>query len=107
MITITVYKNADQQYEGFLSEGHAGYGDEGSDIICAAVSVLTVNAINSIEKFTTDKFAVRQDEGLIELVMEGVISKETSLLLDSMVLGLMDIQKNYGNEYIKLIFEEV
>ncbi|MCR1838854.1 ribosomal-processing cysteine protease Prp [Murimonas intestini] len=107
MITITVYKNEDQQYEGFLSEGHAGYGTEGSDIICAAVSVLTVNAINSIEKFTADRFAVRQDDGLLELVLEGVISKETSLLLDSMVLGLMDIQKNYGNEYIKLIFEEV
>lgn len=107
MITITVYKDENGKYEGFLSEGHAGYDEEGSDIVCAAVSVLTVNAINSIEKFTEDHFAVRQGDGLVELVLEGVVSEKTGLLLDSMILGLMDIQKNYGNEYIKMIFEEV
>ncbi|KLU73636.1 MAG: hypothetical protein RHS_0492 [Robinsoniella sp. RHS] len=107
MIKITVYKSS-EVYRGFVAKGHAGYGEEGQDIICAAVSVLTVNAINSIEQFTEDKFAVRQDDdGLVELILEGVVSKETKLLLDSMILGLKDIQNNYGNEYIKIIFKEV
>ena len=48
MITITVYKNEDQQYEGFLSEGHAGYGTEGSDIICAAAVSYTHLLLESI-----------------------------------------------------------
>lgn len=107
MIKITVYKSS-EEYRGFEANGHAGYGEEGQDIICAAVSVLTVNAINSIERFTEDKFAVRQDDdGLVELILEGAVSKETKLLLDSMILGLQDIQNNYGNEYIKIIFKEV
>ena len=106
MITIKIHKNK-EQYSRFISEGHAGYASEGYDIICAAVSVLTVNAINSIEQFTKDPIAVRQEEGLIELVLKGNVSKETTLLLDSMILGLREIQKQYGNEYIKLIFKEV
>ena len=48
MIQFTVWKSRDQ-YRGFESAGHAGYAamDE-DDIICAAVSALTINAVNSI-----------------------------------------------------------
>ena len=106
MITIEIHKNG-EQYKGFISQGHAGYADSGQDIICAAVSVLTVNAINSIEAFTKDRFAVRQEDGFLELILEGKVSREATLLLDSMILGLQDIQNSYGNEYIKLIYEEV
>ncbi len=66
-----------------------------------------MNAINSIEAFTKDRFAVRQEDGFLELILEGKVSKEATLLLDSMILGLQDIQNSYGNEYIKLIYEEV
>ena len=106
MITITVFKHQDQ-YCGFRSCGHAGYAKEGSDIICAAVSVLTVNAINSIDTLTEDAFDVRQDEGYLELILEGTCSKETSLLLDSLVLGLESIQESYGKKYIKIATKEV
>ncbi len=37
-------------------EGHAGYADEGEDIICAAVSALALNFFNSVETFTEDGF---------------------------------------------------
>ena len=63
MIEIIIHRRGNQ-YAGFVSKGHAGYAEEGYDIICAAVSVLTVNTINSIEAFTTDHFAVRQGDGL-------------------------------------------
>ena len=106
MITIEIHKTGGQ-YSGFLSTGHAEYAEEGFDVICAAVSVLMVNAINSIEKFTDDAFAVRQDEGLVELILEGNVSEKTALLLDSMILGLQEIRNSYGNEYIELRFKEV
>jgi uncharacterized protein YsxB (DUF464 family) len=106
MISIEIHKSEDR-YSGFLADGHAEYAEEGSDIICAAVSVLTVNAINSIERFTDDAIAVRVGDGLVELILEGEVSEKTTLLLDSMILGLQEIQNNYGNEYIELIFKEV
>ena len=53
MIEIEIeIQRKNRQYRGFLCEGHAGYAQEGYDIICSAVSVLTVNAVNSIEQFT-------------------------------------------------------
>ena len=106
MITFTVWKSG-HQYKGFECAGHAGYAEEGSDIICAAVSVLVVNAVNSIETFTDDKFAAREDHGIVELILEGSVSDKTTLLLDSMILGLRDIQTQYGNEFIRLKIEEV
>ena len=54
MISVTIYR-AGHQYRGFLCEGHAGYAEEGYDIICSAVSALTVNTINSIETLTEDE----------------------------------------------------
>ena len=106
MITITV-KKRNGNYLEFVSKGHAGYAEEGQDIVCAAVSVLIINTVNSLEAFTDDKFAAREDHGIVELILEGSVSDKTTLLLDSMILGLRDIQTQYGNEFIRLKIEEV
>lgn len=107
MITVTVYQHSGK-YKGFCCEGHAEYAEEGYDIICAAVSVLTVNAINSIEEFTEDDLTADGGaDGYIKLTLDGEVSERTKLLLDSMILGLKQIQQSYGNEYIDITFKEV
>ncbi len=106
MITVTVFKKSGA-CRGFVCEGHAGYAEEGYDIICSAVSALTVNAVNSIEALTGDAVLAKTKDGFLEARIEGRLSDKSRLLLDSMVLGLQEIQKNYGNEYLRLIFKEV
>lgn len=106
MIKITVYKESGT-YRGFSCEGHAGYAEEGYDIICAAVSALTVNAVNSIERFTGDDVTASSEDGAIHCSLKGSVSERTALLLDSMISGLQDIKQTYGNEYIRLTFKEV
>ena len=106
MITITVFKHQDQ-YRGFRSSGHAGYAEEGSDIICAAVSVLSLNTLNSIEAFTEDEFSGEQEDGSLTCTFPEPLSEKAALLMDSMVLGLTDIQKSYGKPYIRIVFKEV
>ncbi len=54
MIKIIVYKEL-EDYVGLRLMGHAGYADAGYDIVCSAISVLTINLVNSIEKFTDDE----------------------------------------------------
>ncbi|MCI8853039.1 MAG: ribosomal-processing cysteine protease Prp [Lachnospiraceae bacterium] len=105
MITVTVYKHSDE-YKGFRCEGHAGYAQEGEDIVCAAVSVLTVNTVNSIEAFTEDAFSGEEKDGFVSCMLTGCVSEETRLLMDSMVLGLSHIKNNY-DDYIQLRFKEV
>lgn len=88
-------------YKKFMIDGHAGYAEAGEDIVCAAVSALVINAINSIEAFTEDAFTCDCGDGMIrnwEFTSE--VSPETELLMDSLMLGLANIQKSYGTDYL-------
>jgi len=107
MIRVTVYKRGNE-ITGFHSEGHAGYADEGSDIYCAAVSVLVINTINSIERFTDDSFTeeVSEDDAAIVFKSNGAVSHDAELLLQSLVSGLTDLSKENAT-YLTLSFEEV
>lgn len=97
-------------YRGFSLVGHAGYAESGSDIICAAVSMLSTNAVNSIEKLTGDKISynVDEDTGLLSMSFsDKVISNESKLLVDSLIIGLESIRESYGDTYIKISYKEV
>ena len=48
MTTIIFYKSGGFFY-GFEEQGHAGYADAGNDIICAALSSMTMLLVNAIE----------------------------------------------------------
>ena len=88
--------------------GHAGYAEEGEDIVCAAVSSIALNTINSIETFTEDKFeyTVNENDAVINYILKGAKSSESLLLLKSFVLGLNGLYENYS-EFIKIAFKEV
>ena len=109
MIQVTVFKNQDSQYTGFTCLGHAGYADAGEDIVCAAVSALVINTINSIACFTGEKFQTESDEesGLIRVSFNRPPEHDAELYLKSLILGLQGIQNDYGDEYIMLNFKEV
>ncbi len=105
MIKVSFYKNAEGKITGFRCLGHAGFADNGQDIVCAAVSVLVINTVNSIERFTSDIFDLMKDEkkGEIDFRIISKLSDKSSLLLNSLFLGLQGIREDYGQEYIKLI----
>ncbi|MBD5516160.1 MAG: ribosomal-processing cysteine protease Prp [Lachnospiraceae bacterium] len=110
MTQITFYKTTAGEYQGFICDGHAGYAVHGEDIVCAAISILVINTINSLEEITGEKMRVETDEetGTIRCHFVNPPLKETSkALMDSLVLGLTQIEKQYGKNYCKLTFEEV
>ena len=110
MIHVTIYQDKRGEYVGFKTCGHAGFSDEGQDIVCAAASVLVINTVNAIERFTQDNASLVSDDpdGVIEYSIKERPSAEAELLLKTMVLGLeeMSDDENYA-EYIDLTFEEV
>jgi hypothetical protein len=79
--------------------GHAGFDQSGRDIVCAAISILVINTINSIEELAAEKIIVDADEkaGTIECHFPNEINEKATLLMDSMVLGLKGIEHDYGN----------
>ena len=48
MTTVTFYKS-NGFYYGWEEQGHTGYGESGDDILCAALSSMTMLIINAIE----------------------------------------------------------
>ena len=110
MTQITFYKTTAGEYQGFICDGHAGYANYGEDIVCASISVLVINTINSLEQITGEKMHVETDDesGTIRCHFVDSALKETSkALMDSLVLGLTQIVRQYGKNYCKLTFEEV
>ncbi len=106
MINITIYQLQDEQYVGLRMEGHAAYAKHGKDIVCAGVSALVINTINSIESFTDDNIQTNIQPDLVTMVMKNrPISSDAQLLLRSLVLGLQGIQGEYGNRYVKIKFK--
>lgn len=111
MIKITIYKNQEEEYVGFQCEGHAGYAGNGYDIVCSAVSILVLNTVNSIEKFTYDKFKCEADDetGFIDFMFHSQPSSEATLLVDSMIFGLESVRDVFNKEddYVSISFKEV
>ena len=61
MTTITFYKSGGYYY-GFEEQGHTGYGESGDDVLCAALSAMTMLLINAIEVSYASNVDYRIDE---------------------------------------------
>ena len=109
MTQITIYRKENRDVERFTCSGHAGYSEYGTDIVCASISVLVINTINSIETFTSVAYTCEADEetGDIDFQFTDEISSDASLLVESMILGLKEIQNEYGKKFLILDFKEV
>ena len=107
MICITVTES-DGEYISVESNGHAGYAEEGQDIICAAVSALIVNTVNSVETLTEDLIISEAGDGYVVLFHSRMgILESTALLVKSLLLGLESIRRDYGAQYLEIAFKEV
>ncbi len=109
MATIIIRKTVHNEYTGFICIGHAGYAEDEPDVVCAAVSVLVINTINAMEKLAGQKSEVVQNEetGFLKCEFLDSLNEKSILLMEAMVLGLKDISKAYGRQYLQVKFEEV
>ena len=107
MIKVVLTTKEDVVFYKLKATGHAGFAEAGSDIVCAAFSALTINFVNSVETYTKDKIEYDSHDGFIEFEFVAGISPESSLLSRSYLLGIKELEKEYGNRYIKIQSKEV
>ncbi len=101
MISVTVVRNETGKYIGFSSTGHADYDVEGRDIVCSAVSVLSINLVNSLETLASARSDVESRDGYISYRLISEPTFGTELLFKSYILGIRSIIDEYGTKYIK------
>ncbi|MBR6769997.1 MAG: ribosomal-processing cysteine protease Prp [Lachnospiraceae bacterium] len=109
MTKVIIDKTADGEYKGFSLSGHAGFASKGKDIVCAAISMLVINTINSMEELSKEKMETIANEkaGRITCRFKEQLSEGGSLLMDSMMLGLTYVEQQYGKKYLSVEFKEV
>ena len=109
MTNITIFRDKNQNVLGFECIGHAGFAGFGQDVVCAGISILVQNTINSIQTYTEEGFSCEADEksGDIRFHFSVVPEHDAALLINSMILGLQGIQSSYGKKFLRLQFKEV
>lgn len=108
MVRVTITRKGTHTRSVHCS-GHALFDREGRDIVCAGVSILVINTLNSIEKFTKDSIQTteKQEGGVLNAEFPKDLSHDSELLISSMEFGLQQIQASYGARYLSLTTQEV
>ena len=105
MTTITFYKTGGYYY-GFEEKGHTGYGESGDDVLCAALSSMTMLLINAIEISYASNVDYTIDEKTtdIRVIAKSAIPKyeedekkqyAISGLIQAYFFQLMDLVEDY------------
>lgn len=99
MIRVRVKRNSGGNPTKLEVKGHALFAPQGSDIVCAAVSMLTQTVIFALQDLVQLKFPVRVEEGYLSVsappVMENEKAEKFFLLMETMLLGLKETARSY------------
>ena len=109
MITITILKEKSGNIIGLHTLGHAGFAEYGEDIVCAAVSMLVINTINSLDILLRESFECTQDEekGIINLHFNQIPSDNAKLLMDDKIIDIASPIEYKNNKGFLKIFSKL
>lgn len=79
---------------GITMSGHANYAEAGKDIVCAGISALVQNLIQSIEELTQDKIQYSMSPGWVDIKFRD-LSEQAQLLVSSFFVGVEMIASEY------------
>ena len=68
-MTKIVFFRSGGVFYGFQEQGHAGYAEAGNDILCAAISSMTMLVINTIEVAYASSVDYDIDEGATKITV--------------------------------------
>ena len=100
MTTVT-FHSAYGRLDGFVVEGHSGYAEAGSDIVCAAISSaagLTECTINEVLGLAAP-VKVREQEGFLSLRLPGGLGQTNEHTCQNLLTGMMVYLQALSEEY--------
>jgi len=110
MIRIKIARNRDGFITGFTAEGHAGYAECGSDIVCAAVSVTAYTAVGALENLAGLKGIYTEKDGYMSCnipeEMPEEVKQTVKIIMETTVIGFKQIEYSYGS-YVRVFDKEV
>ena len=95
-----------ERITGFSVSGHSGYGEEGNDIVCAAITAIVDMAETTINDVCGGKAKVRvkEEDARITLTLPASCDEEEAVqaVLAGMMLTLCNLRDDYP-DYIEVL----
>ena len=96
-MTTAKFLFSDDVIISFELSGHSGAGEEGTDIVCSAISsavYMTANTIIEIMKLSPET-VVR--DGYLKVQMNSEDARKSKVITDGLYLHLSELQNQYPN----------
>ena len=105
-----VFSREGERLIGVRITGHSGYADHGSDIVCAAVSVLGCACVNSLESVCGVTPRLHEnDEGILDFTLPHPLDErqahDAQILMAALHQGISDIARQYSR-HVTLSIQE-
>lgn len=93
---------------GYKASGHSGYSEQGSDIICSAISTSLQMTLLGIQEVLKLKVDFKVNDGFLDVDLKNIsLDKltQTNILTEAMAIFLKELTKQYP-KYIRLVEKE-
>ena len=93
---------------GYKVSGHSGYSEQGSDIICSAISTSLQMTLIGIQEVLKLKVDFKINDGFLDVDLKNIsLDKLTqiNILTEAMAMFLRELTKQYP-KYIRLVEKE-
>lgn len=102
MIRVIIERNRhSNRIDSFSIKGHAFHGEPGEDIVCAAVSAVSIGTVNAIKKLIDVQLPATMDSGWlsskIPVQANSAAEEKVQLLLEAMLTTLSSIAQTYSD----------
>ena len=100
-MTSVIFHTVEARIIGFDAQGHSGYGEQGEDIVCAAVT----SAVRLVEATVNDVMGlcasvkVNQETAAISLRLPGGLAPTAESTCQNLMTGLMVYLAQLHDEY--------
>ena len=97
MITVNL-KRKENKITGFTVSGHAGWGEEGTDIVCASVSSVVWCTVNGLSEVAGLPCEYESSDGFVSCNLPPLSASERAqaeLLLESMAAFVRTLSGQY------------
>ena len=93
---------------GYKASGHSGYSEQGSDIICSAISTSLQMTLIGIQEVLKLKVDFKINDGFLDVDLKNIRQDkltQTNILTEAMAIFLKELTKQYP-KYIRLVEKE-
>ena len=79
-------------------KGHSGYSVEGSDIVCASVSSISITTVNALLSIDEDCISYEEKDGYLNIKI-----KKHNEVIDKLINNMINLLKELERQYKKYI----